>query len=189
MIGREKDQIFVVDTHLVSPKCDGKDGGVIKVFPNVSSCTRWIWMRLHTSGIKEAQQQLFEVTQASSVDSTMQKKIEDSLPSDLDWENRTEFTPMGPITSESTHKGNARPVEVQLNKEHSSKKQQYASCSLSVGSHECEQQPRGKDLSFTENWYELEQSKFGPHDHMTYMTYPTLQIEVISCHLPSSLPL
>ena len=34
MVGREKDQIFVVDTHLVSLKCDGKDGGVVKLFPD-----------------------------------------------------------------------------------------------------------------------------------------------------------
>ena len=75
-------------------------------------------MRLHTSGIKEAQQQLLEVTQASDVDSTMQKKIEDSRPSDIDWENHTEFIPVEPIMSQNMHNGNTRPVEVQLNKEH-----------------------------------------------------------------------
>lgn len=161
MLGREMDQIFLVDTHLVSPKCDGKDGGIIKVFPDVSSCTRWIWMRLHSSGIKNAQQQLFEVTKASSVDQAMQKNIDDSLTSDKDWDNHMEFMPMEPITSESIHCGNTGPVEVPLSKEHSIRKQQYTSCGLSVGSNE---QPREKNLSFPENWYQEEQSKFGPHN-------------------------
>ena len=57
-----KDCIFVADTHVIGKELGGDDKGIVIVFPNIDSCSRWIWKRLFGSGVVDSSQQLVEVT-------------------------------------------------------------------------------------------------------------------------------
>lgn len=61
LVGKEGNEHFIIDTHKVSPDCDGNYNGIVKVFQDCSSCCKWIWKRLESSGIKDIQWQAFEV--------------------------------------------------------------------------------------------------------------------------------
>ena len=49
-------KILVIDTHVIPESLGGNGNGVIKVFDSSKSGCRWIWKRLHSSGVKDQRQ-------------------------------------------------------------------------------------------------------------------------------------
>eukprot|EP00112_Aurelia_sp_Birch-Aquarium-sp1_P019608 Seg4881.2 transcript_id=Seg4881.2/GoldUCD/mRNA.D3Y31 product="Serine/threonine-protein kinase TAO3" protein_id=Seg4881.2/GoldUCD/D3Y31 len=49
-------KILVIDTHVIPESLGGNGNGVIKVFDSSKSCCRWIWKRLHSSGVTDQRQ-------------------------------------------------------------------------------------------------------------------------------------
>lgn len=61
VIGRCREQFFIVDTHRIGQSCGGNGGGIVKVFPTTQSVTWWVWERLYGSGIRAEYQQIIDV--------------------------------------------------------------------------------------------------------------------------------
>ena len=61
LIGRKHQDYYIIDSHSIGPECDGNGMGILKVFEDTETMGRWLWRRLHISGIVNERQQIFEV--------------------------------------------------------------------------------------------------------------------------------
>ena len=61
VVGRNECQFFVIDTHVISEALGGNGNGILKLFENISSITKWIWQRLAAVGVKSSLQQIIEI--------------------------------------------------------------------------------------------------------------------------------
>ena len=178
LIGRKHQDYYIIDSHSIGPECDGNGMGILKVFEDTETMGRWLWRRLHISGIVNERQQIFEVEiPCREKDKEDLIMIEDSLEekdmradtssgSAEDLMNVDSISPMKPLSITSSDKGTEETVEV------------TKSCWRT-------------DFSNPDNWKKSEQSKWGPYGLPYISTQGSKlkfseQLAVIKAHLPKA---
>ena len=172
LIGRKNQDYYIVDSHSIGPECDGNGMGIIKVFTDADTMGRWLWRRLHISGIKNKRQQMFEVdipyTESDQedhimiVDSSGEKDegTDTNSRSAEDLRSVASISPMQPLSINSSNEAAEENIWM-------------------------------TDFSHPENWKRSDQSKWGPHGLPYFATQDNKlkfseQLAVIKARLPKA---